>query len=146
MAFDPVSDYPLGSRRPDLVSTPAGTPLAEVTLAGLRSGRVSGPELRVTAETLRRQAEVALASGRSALADNLARSAELTAVPDALILDLYTALRPRRSTAAELEEWAGRLESFGAPLVASFVRDAAAVYAERGLLLTRRERAGASSV
>ena len=30
-----ATDYPLGSRRPELVSTPAGTPLAEVTLDAL---------------------------------------------------------------------------------------------------------------
>lgn len=133
--FDPRTDYPLGSRRPDLVSTPAGTPLGEVTLDALRDGRVAGAELRVTGETLRRQAEVARAAGRRTLAGNLARAAELTAVPDDVILDLYTALRPRRSSAAELEEWATRLETdFRAPLVAAFVRDAAAVYAQRGLL------------
>ena len=145
MAFDPSADYPLGSRRPDLVSTPAGTPLAEIGLEALREGRVAGTELRTTAETLRRQADVARAAGQDALADNLARAAELTAVPDDVILELYTALRPRRSSAAELEQWAGRLESdYGAPLVAAFVRDAAGVYARRGLLVTQRERAGAS--
>ena len=30
MGFDPVSDYPLGSRRPDLVRTPSGLSLDEV--------------------------------------------------------------------------------------------------------------------
>lgn len=147
MAFDPSTDYPLGSRRPDLVSTPAGTPLGGVTLDALRAGRVAGAELRVTADTLRRQAEVARAAGRDALADNLARAAELTAVPDDVILELYTALRPRRSSADDLEGWADRLErEHAAPLVAAFVREAASVYAERGLLLTQRERAGASSL
>lgn len=145
--FDPSRDYPFGSRRPDLVSTPAGTPLSEVTLDALRSGRIAGAELRVTAEMLRRQAEVARSSGRDALADNLVRAAELVAVPDDVILDLYTALRPRRSSAAELDDWAERLErDYGASVVAEFVRDAAAVYAGRGLLLTQRERAGASSL
>ena len=37
---DPLLDYPLGERRPELVTTPAGTPLAEVTLDGLRSGPI----------------------------------------------------------------------------------------------------------
>lgn len=147
VGFDPSTDYPLGSRRPDLVCTPAGTPLAEVTLEALRAGRIGGEELRVTAETLRRQADVARAAGRDSLADNLARAAELTAVPDDVILDLYTALRPRRSSAAELDGWADRLErTYDAPLVAAFVRDAAAVYEERGLLRTQREHAGAAAV
>ena len=147
MDFDPVRDYPLGSRRPDLVSTPAGTPLQEVTLAALREGRLDGTELRASAETLRRQADVARTSGRDALADNLSRAAELAAVPDDVILAVYTALRPRRSSAAELEEWAERLETeYRAALTAAFVRDAAAVYAQRGLLATQREPAGAPSL
>ena len=55
-------------------------------------------------------------------------------MPDELLLDVYTALRPRRATAAELEEWAVRLEGYGAAKTAAFVREAAAAYAERGLL------------
>lgn len=130
-----VSDYPLGSRRPDLVATPAGTPLPEVTLDALREGRVSGDELRATPETLRRQSEVALAAGRPALAGNLARAAELASIPDDVILEVYTALRPHRSTAEELARWAERLErEHGAPLTAAFVADAGWVYAERRLL------------
>ena len=55
-------------------------------------------------------------------------------MPDETILAIYTALRPRRSTAAELEAWAERLEGWDAPRTAAFVREAAQVYAERGLL------------
>src|SRR5437667_6426492 len=133
MAFDPASDYPLGSKRPDLVRTPSGLPLEEVTLEALRDGRLSADDVRATPETLRRQSAVALAAGRKALADNLARAAELAAIPRETILDVYTALRPHRSTAAELEEWADRLEAdFEAPLAARFVREAAEVYAKRG--------------
>lgn len=135
MNFDPRSDYPLGSRRPDLVATRAGTPLEQLTLTALRHGRIDPEELRATSETLRRQSAIAAAAGRAELAANLARAAELVAVPDDVILDVYTALRPRRSTASELGELADRLESgHGAGLVASFVREAAAAYAGRGLL------------
>ncbi len=129
-----LEDYPLGARRPDLVTTPAGTPLAGVTLNALLDGRISGDELRATPETLRRQADVARAAGRPALADNLARAAELATVPDDVILEVYTALRPHRSTEAELRAWAARLrDELGAPLNAEFVEDACVVYAERGL-------------
>ena len=135
MAFDPLTDYPLGSNRPDLVTTPSGLPLAEVTLDALRAGRLVTEDIRATPETLRRQSAVALATGRSALADNLARAAELATVPDETILEIYTALRPGRSTAAGLEQWAERLESeLDAPLTAAFVREAKDVYAERELL------------
>ena len=69
------------------------------------------------------------------LADNLERAAELAGVPDDQLLEIYTALRPGRSTAAELEAWAERLDGWGAQQTAAFVREAAAAYAERGLLL-----------
>jgi propanediol dehydratase small subunit len=134
MSFDPIHDYPLGARRPDLVTTPGGLPLAEVTLDALRAGRVDASEMRATAATLRMQADVARTAARPQLAESLERAAELAVVPDELLLDVYTALRPGRSTAAGLEEWAVRLEAHGARATARFVRDAAAVYAERGLL------------
>jgi propanediol dehydratase small subunit len=133
--FDPRSDYPLGARRPDLVSTPSGLPFEELTLEALRAGRIVSSDMRATPETLRRQSEVAEASGRTQLAENLARAAELTAVPDEVVLEIYTALRPHRSTAAELEAWAARLEGeFGAAGSAAFVREAKLAYTERRLL------------
>ncbi len=134
MGFDPATDYPLGTRRPDLVSTPSGVPLDEVTLDAARDGRLAADDLRATAETLRRQAEVARAGGRTQLADNLERAAELTAVPDDELLEVYTALRPGRSTAAGLEAVAARLDGYGAAQTAAFVREAAAAYRERGLV------------
>ena len=135
MAFDPSADYPLGSRRPDLVRTPGGLGLEELTLDALRSGRLDASEMRATAETLELQAQVALAAGRVQLAANLERAAELTGVPDEVILEVYTALRPHRSTADELESWAERLEQeFQATMTAAYVREARAVYAKRNLL------------
>ncbi len=132
--FDPERDYPLGSQRPDLVTTPGGLPLAEVTLDALRAGRIDASEIRATPATLRLQSEVARAAGRAPLAASLERAAELAAVPDELLLAVYTALRPRRATASELEGWAVRLEEHDATETAAFVREAAAAYAERGLL------------
>ena len=148
MSFDPKRDYPLGTRRPDLVSTPTGVPLADLTLEALRAGDLDGSAIRATPKTLRLQAEVARAAGRAAepplvpdrqlrraaLAENLGRAAELAGVPDDLLLAVYTALRPRRATADELAEWAARLDGHGAPKTAAFVREAADAYAERGLL------------
>ena len=134
MAFDPTSDYPLGTRRPDLVSTPGGIPLEDVTLGALRAGELGADEMRATPATLRMQAEVALAAGRTQLAESFERAAELAAVPDDLLLQVYTALRPRRATALELEEWASRLDAHEALKTAAFVREADAAYAARGLL------------
>jgi len=133
MGFDPVSDYPLGSRRPDLVRTASGRGLDELTLEAVRAGEIGQDELRATPETLRRQSAVALAAGRTQLADSLARAAELADVPADTILEIYTALRPGRSTRGELEGCARRLDELGATRTAAFVREAAAVYADRGL-------------
>jgi propanediol dehydratase small subunit len=131
VALDPSSDYPLGANRPDLVRTPGGLSLDELKLDGTG---VETAELRATPETLRLQAEVARATGRTQLADNLLRAAELAPLPDETILEIYTALRPRRSSAEELAAWAERLDGWDATATAAFVREAAQVYAQRGLL------------
>jgi propanediol dehydratase small subunit len=139
MGFDPGADYPLGRQRPELVSTPGGHALDDVTLDAVRAGRIAAEDLRATPETLRRQSAIALAAGRPRLADNLARAAELASVPADTILEVYTALRPHRSSADELEAWAARLEAdWDAPLTAAFVREAGYVYAKRGLLAGER--------
>jgi len=129
--FEASRDYPLGSERPDLVATPSGIPLAELDL---HDSRVETAELRATPTTLRLQAQVAEAAGRPELAANLLRAAELAPLPDETILEVYTALRPGRSSAADLQAWAVRLEGWRAPLTAAFVREALEVYATRGLL------------
>ena len=130
MAEDAVTRYPFGGRR-DLLRTPSGLRLDELTLD---DPRATSDELRATPEALRLQADVADACGRAPLAANLRRAAELASVPHDVVLEIYTALRPRRATADELEAWARRLEEEGAVLTAAFVREAAEVYAARGLL------------
>ena len=140
MAFDPASEYPLGQKRPDLVSTPSGLSLDDVTLDSMRKGRLTWEDLRATPETLRRQAAVAYAAGRGALSDNLGRAAELASIPAETILEIYTALRPHRSTEDELEAWATWLDEAAAPLTAAFVREAIDVYTKRGLLAGDRAR------
>lgn len=134
-SFDPSTDYPLSTVRPDLVTTPSGLRLGNLTMDAVREGSVADNDLRATAATLGRQAAVAREAGRPALAANLERAAELAALTDQEILDLYTALRPGRSTEGELQRWAERLqEEFGAPKVAAFVRQAAEAYRDRNLL------------
>jgi propanediol dehydratase small subunit len=133
---DPRSEYPLGTRRPDLVRTPSGLALSELTLEALRAGAIAAKDMRATPETLRRQGSIARAAGRTQLAESLERAAELAGVPDDLILEIYTALRPGRSTPEELESWARRLESeLEAPRVAAFVREAWRAYDARGLFV-----------
>lgn len=127
--------YPLAEKHPELVTTNNGKPLAELTFAGLRSGEVKPEDFRISSETLELQAQVADDSGRASLARNLRRAAELVKVPDERLLEIYNALRPYRSTKAELYDIASELEnSYGAKISAGFVREAANVYAGRGRL------------
>lgn len=133
--LDPQHDYPLGRHRPDLLRTPTGKGLDDLTLAAALDGSVTADDLRITPRTLALQAEVAEAHHRPQLAENFRRAAELTAVPDERILEIYAALRPNASTKAELLSIADELETdYAAPINAALVRDAAAVYERRDCL------------
>ncbi len=94
MAFDPISDYPLGTRRPDLVTTPGGVPLGDVTLDAIRagsSGRRDPRDPRDVAPAGRGRSR----GGAHAARRQLRAGRRARAVPDELLLDVYTALRPR---------------------------------------------------
>lgn len=133
--FDPRSDYPLATNRPDLVRTPSGLPLDELTIDQLFRGSIPDGDFRATPQTLRMQADVARSTDLPQLADNLDRAAELAIIPDEVILEIYTALRPGRSSAAELADWADLIETtYQAPSIARLVREAAAAYEARGIL------------
>lgn len=89
-----------------------------------------GDDLRMSAATLEYQADLAQKSGNQQLAENLRRAAELVDIDDAEVLDLYEALRPGRSTPAELRARAVRLRERGAVRLAAVV-DEAARHADR---------------
>jgi len=130
-----TEDYPIQEKHPDLIKTPTGKNLDEITMDKVMSGEVTSNDFRVPAETLELQAQVAESAGRKPLARNLRRSAELTKVPDARVLEIYNALRPNRSTKEELLEIADELENeYEATINAAFVREAAEVYTDRDIL------------
>ena len=132
--LDPLSDYPIAERRPDLIRSATGKPLSSITLAAVIAGEITAEDLRITAESLQRQATIAAASGRPVLVANFQRAAELTRVPDDRLLAIYESLRPRRSTTAQLNRIADELETiYDAPLTAALVREAAHAYERRGL-------------
>jgi propanediol dehydratase small subunit len=87
--LDPQTDYPLGTRRPDLIYTPSGASLDDLNLDQLRAGVIAGEDVRATPTTLRMQADIAEAVGRHQLAENLRRAAELTRVLDDVMLAVY---------------------------------------------------------
>lgn len=128
-------DYPLGTNRPDLVKSASGKSLNDITLDKVNQGEISFDDVKIRPETLEYQAQIAEASGRPAIAHNLRRAAELTRIPDDRVLEIYTALRPYRSTKEELLGIASELEgTYQAKICAAFVREACGVYEKRDRL------------
>ncbi|HEY6294984.1 MAG TPA: diol dehydratase small subunit [Streptosporangiaceae bacterium] len=111
----------------------SGRPVEDLTLEAVRAGEVTVADLRIHPETLEHQAVVAEQHGNPQLADNLRRAAELTLLPDDDVLGIYEALRPGRSTAAELTVLAESLADRSLARCAALVAEAADVYARRGL-------------
>ena len=111
----------------------SGKPVEGLTVEAVRAGEVGVADLRIHPETLERQAVVAEQHGNPQLAENLRRAAELTRLPDDEVLAIYEALRPGRSTPAQLTELAASLGARGLPRCAALLTEAAEVYARRGL-------------
>jgi propanediol dehydratase small subunit len=111
----------------------SGRPVGELTLEAVRRGEVSLPDLRIHPGTLERQAQVAVQHGNPQLAENLRRAAELTGLGDDEVLAIYEALRPGRSTAAQLTTLAASLAARGLPRCAALLTEAAEIYERRGL-------------
>lgn len=131
----PDRDYPLASKRPELVKTPTGKSLSDITLEKVINGELNPSDMRISPNTLRMQAEIADGIGRNQFANNLRRAAELTAIPDNRILEIYNALRPYRSSKQELIEIADEMETkYNAKISAALVREAADVYERRNRL------------
>jgi propanediol dehydratase small subunit len=84
--------------------------------------------------TLRHQADFAERGGNPQLADNLRRGAELALFSDDDVLRFYDALRPGRSSVAELEAIAAELEAGGGERCSALVREAIVHYRRRGLI------------
>ncbi len=91
-------------------------------------------DVRIHPDALEHQAQVAERHANPQLAANFRRAAELAAVPEEQVLAMYEALRPHRSSAQDLEALARQLDAYPAPRCAALVREAAEVYARRGLL------------
>lgn len=127
--------YPLGEKRPELLWTPTKKAYHELTLDAALSGEVTSDDLRISPETLQLHAQISNSLGRTQLAKNFRRAAELIRIPDDRILQIYNALRPNRSTKQELLAIAAELEDeYGAVENAALVLEAAEVYERRGRL------------
>ncbi len=130
-----AKDYPLGANRKDLIKTPTGKTLDDLTLDAVMKDIATFKDFSITPQALELQAQVAESAGRRQIAMNMRRAAELTAIPDERVLEMYNALRPHRSTFDELIAIADELQNkYNAKTCAAHVREAADVYKRRKLL------------
>jgi propanediol dehydratase small subunit len=128
-------DYPLGLKKPELLFTPTGKAYKDLTLDAAIKGEITSADLRISPKTLEMHAEISESLGRTQLAKNFRRAAEMINIPDVQILEIYNALRPNRSTKEELLAIADKLEEkYGAIENARLIREAADVYERRGIL------------
>lgn len=119
----------------DIRRRPSAVDIADMTIENVRLGKISAEDLTIRRETLLKQAELSEAEGYPQLARNFRRAAELTAVPNDVLLAAYEKLRPYRASYFELlslsQEIAAR---YDAPETGEYIRQAAEAYRDRGLL------------
>ena len=120
---------------PDIRRRQRAVDVADITLENVRLGKISAEDLAIRRETLLRQAAIAEAEGYPQLARNFRRAAELTALPNDVLLGAYEKLRPYRASYHELlslsQEIAAR---YDAPETGDYIRQAAEAYRDKGLL------------
>jgi propanediol dehydratase small subunit len=127
-----VSDYPIAKKHPEWIKTKTGKTLDDITLANALNGNLTAEDLKITPAILKAQGEIATSAGRKTISLNFERAAELTKVPDKRVLEMYNALRPYRSSKAELLDIADELKTqYGAAVTSEFVREAAEQYEKR---------------
>lgn len=137
--MDPLGLYPVSEKAQDRATSASGLPLDRLTLEDVVAGRISAGDIRISAEALRLQADIARAAGRDRLALNLERAAELVSVPQDIILETYEMLRPGRVTDPSLLSARAEMlrRDYGAHAVAALIDEAVAVYARRNLFRRR---------
>ena len=131
-----MSRYPLGQNEADTITSRTGKKLSQITLDEVKRGNVTADDIKISAEMLKRQGQVAKEADKPQMEANFERAAELVNVPDDVILQMYNKLRPNRSTKRELVLMAQELlEKYQAPHCAKLVLEAAEIYEKRGILL-----------
>lgn len=119
----------------DVRRRPRTVAAGDITLENLRLGKLTAEDLTIRRATLLHQAEKADAEGYPQLARNFRRAAELTSLPNDVLLAAYEKLRPYRASYFELlslsQEIAAR---YDAPETGEYIRQAAEAYRDKGLL------------
>mgnify|MGYP002544404566 CR=1 FL=1 len=127
--------YPLQEHCADRLKAKSGKSYSAVTFDALIRGEIEKEDLKTHADTLRMQAKIAYQNGKKQFGDNLMRAAEMTAIPDEEVLELYNMLRPNRTDKQTLLATAQRVrQEYGAEKIAALIESAAKVYEKRGII------------
>jgi propanediol dehydratase small subunit len=109
--------------------------LEDLTLDALRAGKVTTSDLTIKRATLLDQARLADTRGYPQLARNFRRAAELTAIPNDVLIETYEKLRPYRATYYQLLSLAQEISArYDAPETGDYIRQAAEAYQAKGLV------------
>ncbi len=128
--------YPLGEFEKDSIKSKTGKKLNEITIEEIKKGKITANDIKISKETLKKQAKVAENADNLQLAMNFERATELVDVPDDIILSMYNKLRPNRSTKKELLDLADELKNkYNAVNCGKLVLEAVEIYEKRGVLL-----------
>ena len=123
-----MSSYPLGQSEADTITSRTGKKLSQIALDEVKKGNVTADDIKISAETLKKQGQVAKEADNPTMDANFQRAADI-------ILDMYNKLRPNRSTKKELILMAQELlQKYNAPHCAKLVLEAAEIYEKRGIL------------
>ena len=115
------------------IQSRSGRALNALTIDALRAGALAIDDFAISAEQLEAQARAADADRHPQLADNLRRAAEMTALSNERVMEIYEMLRPGRTSHEALTGLARELAGRGMPRVAAFIAEAAEAYRARGL-------------
>ncbi len=129
------ADYENAPDENDIKRKASERSIGDLNIENLRLGTLSPEDVTIHRTQLIAQAEFAERKGYGQLARNFRRAAELTNLPNQVLMEVYEKLRPNRSTYGELLSASQELIArYDAPETGSYVREAAEVYQERGLL------------
>lgn len=131
--------YPISEKAPERAVSASGMPLDRLTLDAVMSGAIGAADIRISADVLKLQAQIARAAGRDRLALNFERAAELVEVPQDIILETYEMMRPGRVSDPGLLSARAQMlrRDYGAHAIAALIDEAVAVYERRSLFRRR---------
>ena len=77
-----MSSYPLGQSEADTITSRTGKKLSQITLDEVKKGNVTADDIKISAETLKKQGKVAREADNPTMDANFQRASELVNVPD----------------------------------------------------------------